>query len=653
VTTTINPSGNQDIDGLLNGYSWSTVNLTYSFPTGISEYNGYAFINGFQAFNAAQQTAVARIIDNINSVSGLNITRTTGAGASIRYAEANSIDYGDGLGTHTVATAEGNPPDPNTAAYRIGDTWFNHTNYDTPNIGSYAYSTIIHETGHALGLKHGHVSQGAHGSTFPALPANHNSFEYSVMTYSQYVGDNPNNGDNAVNHPTSLMQDDIIALQYMYGANYSYHATSDTYTWSPTTGEMFVNGAGQGRPETNTIFLTVWDGGGVDTYNFANYTTGVTVDLRPGEWSGTGATQTANLGDGHLARGSIANALMFDGVANSIIENAIGGTGSDTIRGNFWDNELTGLAGNDTLNGDDGNDTLNGGPGGDTLIGGNGYDFATYASAVTGVSADLLYSAQLNSGEATGDTYSGIEAIAGSAWSDALNGDNSANSIYGSSGNDTIYGRGGADSLFGNNDNDVLNGGAGADLLDGGNGFDFASYQSAPTGVSVDLLYPQVNSGDAVGDTYVSIEAIVGSDFADGLFGTDGNDVMYGGAGNDTMYGRGGNDSLLGTGGNDTIVGGTGNDVMYGDQGSGVDNDVFWFDANGFGRDVIQGFGANSGANHDVLVFQNSVYASFAAFMASAQQMGTDVVAYHGTDSLQLVAVQLAALTADDFAFYA
>ena len=48
--------------------------------------------------------------------------------------------------------------------------------------------------------------------------------------------------------PSTYMQLDIQALQYLYGANYNYNATSTTYRWDPATGEMFVNGIGPGRP---------------------------------------------------------------------------------------------------------------------------------------------------------------------------------------------------------------------------------------------------------------------------------------------------------------------------------------------------------------------------------------------------------------------
>ncbi|MCH8239285.1 MAG: M10 family metallopeptidase C-terminal domain-containing protein, partial [Proteobacteria bacterium] len=131
------------------------------------------------------------------------------------------------------------------------------------------------------------------------------------------------------------------------------------------------------------MFLTVWDGGGNDTYDFSNYTTNLHVDLRPGEWTLLSdpypAFQLAHLGDGGHARGNIANAWLYQDNTASIIENAIGGVGDDQITGNVADNSLYGGAGSDTLSGGLGDDTLYGGAGDDNLDGGAGTDTAVYS----------------------------------------------------------------------------------------------------------------------------------------------------------------------------------------------------------------------------------------------------------------------------------
>src|SRR5262245_27505324 len=110
---------------------------------------------------------------------------------------------------------------------------------------------------------------------------------------------------------------------------------------------MNVNGVGQGAPGANRVFLTIWDGGGNDTYDMSNYTMPVSIDLTPGRWSVTSTAQLADLGfnsaEGpgeHMARGNVFNALLFNNNTASLIENAIGGSGDDTIVANQAANTL-------------------------------------------------------------------------------------------------------------------------------------------------------------------------------------------------------------------------------------------------------------------------------------------------------------------------
>jgi hypothetical protein len=248
--------------------------------------------------------------------------------------------------------------------------------------------------------------------------------------------------------------------------------------------------------------------------------------------------------------------------------------------------------------------------------------------------------------------YSEVLVKTSTATAGEMRGTESAEQIAGYDTPDLISGFDGADSLSGLGGNDTLVGGSGADQLNGGDGFDFVSYYTATFGVSVDLLYPILNSGDAIGDTFTSIEAIVGSNFADGLFGTETADVMYGAAGDDVMYGRAGDDVLLGTSGNDTMAGGQGDDTYYGTDYVSLDNDQLLIEGTTFGKDLFQGFGSNPGANHDVIRFLNGPFADFADVFANSHQFGTDVVITKDwTNWIVLVAVNKAELSADDFLF--
>jgi Ca2+-binding RTX toxin-like protein len=254
-----------------------------------------------------------------------------------------------------------------------------------------------------------------------------------------------------------------------------------------------------------------------------------------------------------------------------------GTAGNDSINGTLAGDSINGLAGNDSiygkagrdiLNGGDGNDYLYGGKGADAHNGGAGYDFARYDDSSGSVSASLSYPVY-NTGEAAGDTYSGIEGLVGSIYGDYLVGDTAANYIFGLSGNDWIDGMGGSDNLYGDAGDDHMISRAGVQVLRGGDGFDFARYDYATAGVTAALYNPALNNGDAAGDVYDSIEGLVGGAYADYLYGNSAANALYGVGGDDWLDGLGGYDILVGGDGNDNLVSRAG--AQYFDGGAGFD----------------------------------------------------------------------------------
>ncbi|WOH68172.1 M10 family metallopeptidase C-terminal domain-containing protein [Bradyrhizobium sp. BWA-3-5] len=376
----VTQTNNAEIDGLLGGTKWSGT-ISYSFPDSPSDYpanyygNGEPTTSGFASAPAAMQQA---IIYAISLIAGYT-------NASFQFAGTNGAD---------IAIAQSPAANPTSYAYYPanvpagGDVWFGtQYNYSLAALGNYYFGTALHELGHALGLKH---SQETGGVANVAVPAAHDNSEYTVMSYRSYAGA-PLTGYTAESYGFSqtYMANDILALQTLYGANYATHSENTVYSWSPTTGQMFINGVAQLAPgngaggSANRVFETIWDGNGVDTYDLSNYTTAVTINLNPGASSITSSTQLAYLGNGHYAAGNIYNAYLFNGDVRSYIENAIGGSGNDTIIGNAIANTLNGGGGSDTLNGGDGNDRLIGGPGIDNLTGGSGADTFVFASGET------------------------------------------------------------------------------------------------------------------------------------------------------------------------------------------------------------------------------------------------------------------------------
>ncbi|TGS08261.1 hypothetical protein EN852_035005, partial [Mesorhizobium sp. M2E.F.Ca.ET.209.01.1.1] len=87
----------------------------------------------------------------------------------------------------------------------------------------------------------------------------------------------------------------------------------------------------------------------------------------------------------------------------------------------------------------------------------------------------------------------------------------------------------------GNTGNNTLAGLGGADTLIGDTGTDTASYAASAVGVNVSLMTGLAQGGDAEGDTFSSIEGLLGSAQNDTLEGDGGNNVLNGGAGIDTL----------------------------------------------------------------------------------------------------------------------
>ncbi len=244
------------------------------------------------------------------------------------------------------------------------------------------------------------------------------------------------------------------------------------------------------------------------------------------------------------------------------IENLTGSAQADNLTGDNNVNVLKGLGGNDTIIGLAGDDILAGGGGVDSLDGGLGSDTADYADAAGAVTASIAGGAT-NDGDSGTDTFISIENISGSANNDTLTGDGNTNILSGAGGDDTLNGGGGADILNGDAGNDFLYGGTGNDALDGGGGSDTADYTNAGGAVTVDLSTGTASDdGDGGTDTFISIENVTGTAFADNLTG-DGNDNV--------LTGLGGDDIFNSSGGSDTYNGGAGTDTVdYSNASAGV-----------------------------------------------------------------------------------
>ncbi len=150
----------------------------------------------------------------------------------------------------------------------------------------------------------------------------------------------------------------------------------------------------------------------------------------------------------------------------------LGGTvNMDHIKAGEGNDTINAAAGDDVIDGEGGNDLIDGSFGADKIDGGLGTDTVTFRNAASGVIVDLQ-AGEGTRGDATGDSYTAIENIIGSAFDDVLVLSNVAGRSDGLAGDDTLFGGSSNDRLLGGAGVDLLAGKRGADVMTGGAGHD-------------------------------------------------------------------------------------------------------------------------------------------------------------------------------------
>ncbi|MGO8069770.1 M10 family metallopeptidase C-terminal domain-containing protein, partial [Rhizobium leguminosarum] len=596
-TTYVFSTGDQKVDGLLSDFAWGGT-ITYAFPTSSSSYAyGDEKYHSFSSISSQQQSLALYFMEQ-------SYGSAANDGFSVEGFTNANFEAGS-AGTATVRFAQSSLPDTAWAYLPIagwpgGDVWFGTGYAGTeddlrfPRFGNYAGHTLAHELGHALGLKHAHEGG-------IVVPSAYDSLEYTIMTYHTYVGDSLSGykyeHDGA---PQSFMMLDIAALQEMYGADYTTNGGDTVYKWNPNQGITYVDGVAAITPAANRIFATIWDGGGIDTYDLSAYTTGLKIDLRAGGHSVFSQSQLADLGGGPnngYARGNIFNALLYQGNVASLIENVQAGSGNDSIVGNEADNTLWGNAGNDSLSGGAGNDTLVGGTGNDTYIVDDLVDVVTEGlNEGTDLIRTVLSSYALTiNANVENLTFTGTGAFTGT-------GSSLANTITGGAGNDTLDGGAGNDTLIGGAGNDIY-------VVDAG----------------VDFVVESANKGTDIVRTALS--SYILSNNVENLIYT--GSASFTGTGNalaNTITGGAGNDVLDGGAGADTLIGGTGDDTYFVDNaGDSVAENA------AAGTDTVRTILAayTLGANVEHLT-----YAGTAAFVGTGNSLANTITGGVGNDTL-------------------
>jgi Ca2+-binding RTX toxin-like protein len=530
-----------------SGGTGTSATVTYSFPSKNAAWlGGYGDgepSHGFQSFTSAQRAAARKAFSAWSAVADISFVEVADTPSSvgiIRLANSTVVGGSD-------AAAWGYFPH---RAPEGGDVWFDP--HHSPNLklgrGQFGYMAMVHEIGHAIGLDHPFADKPGE----LAFPKSLDNQRYSIMSYTPYSG--------ATIEAYGPMLYDILAIQHIYGANMTTRAGDTVYKFSAAT----------------EYLECIWDAGGHDTIDLSNQTRNQVIDLQAGKFSSIGIRN-----DGKTATGNVGIAFHVT------IEDAIGGSGHDTIRGNSVTNLLKGGGGNDAINGGAGNDSVEGGAGNDMLSGDGGNDVLVGGTGKDrmqgGIGNDTYY---VTLGDVvTESSGGGVDTVrSGSNFTLSSFVENLV--LVGSA----VTGRGNAlgNTITGTAAANILDGLGGADLLKGGAGND--TYVVDNAGDVVDEG-SNTDTGDTIRTTLISLGAASGVE--NYVFSGVGAWTFVGGDDADRATGGASHDLLDGAGGNDTLLGGLGNDTMAG----GIGDD--WLDG-GLGKNVLKGGAGNDDSSDAV-----------------------------------------------------
>ncbi|HHZ8033106.1 TPA: M10 family metallopeptidase C-terminal domain-containing protein [Proteus mirabilis] len=302
------------------------------------------------------------------------------------------------------------------AIIKSTDVLLNETMKSKHKLGSQIYYVFLHELGHALGLEH--IDAYLKNIKNSAIE----TYKYTVMGMGFA---DIKDADFGGLYPMTFMLVDILLLQYLYGPNMTTRLENNTYGFNSNTGRA----AYSLKSIEDKLVSCIWDAGGIDTLDFSLYTVNQVINLNEGCFSDIGGL-----------RSNISIAYK------TIIENAIGGKGDDTLIGNPFDNNLIGGDGNDLFYGGDGNDLFYGGSGNDVIYGEMGND-VLYGDDGDDMLIDYYGANMLDGGK-------GNDRICVASMDRGLPG---RNIIQGGEGDDEIYLGTGTHRITGGQGNDTFN----------------------------------------------------------------------------------------------------------------------------------------------------------------------------------------------------
>lgn len=315
-------SGDYRIDALLSGYQWGMTTITYSFYEQDVFAGSYYGTETVSEVSEQVKTNVRAIMAWYGTMLNLNFVEVSETSSNIGYirimrSTAPSYAYAYyPYGTSLFSTA--GDVHLNPSYDRLGDT----NGFQNP-AGEHGYTTLIHEIGHALGLKHPHDGS-------PNLPSPEDNHSNTVMSHN-FPGESPG----------TPMGYDLLALQYIYGMR-AYRTSNDTYQFTRSSIDQYSLGGQLFIDPTLLTKQVIWDSGGynvIDLSGFAASSSGYRLDLNPLGWLTTNANYlTTYLNAGAVVGpgvviGKVINSGASDTIYASPAANAFGGYGPSRVAG--------------------------------------------------------------------------------------------------------------------------------------------------------------------------------------------------------------------------------------------------------------------------------------------------------------------------------
>ncbi len=394
-----------------NSFNVSGSGVGANGRTLVYNYSGFSNVEGagtdFDGLTGDRRALVDTALDYLGTILNINFVESASQSDDVdlyfmdndlgAYANMNFHGSGNGATDHRYT---------DYAWINIEPGWSGGSS----DIGGYTYQTILHEVLHTLGLGHSGPYNYDGSPTYETLYVTdsdqalanrsniylNDSWQQTIMSY--FDQDENTSVDADFGYTLTPMAADLRALQSYYSNSAFFSNT--TYGFNTNIKSEDSEVLARLSEFADTMAFCIFDSGGNDTLDFSGFSADQTIDLTVAD----GASTTGTISDIGGMRGNMTLSV------GTVIENAVGGAGNDTITGNDSNNTLTGNDGNDRFLGKGGADRIEGGNGTDTVV----YD---------GVRADYVQDLQVDGSILLTKSDGSLDLLLGIERLDLIDGD--------------------------------------------------------------------------------------------------------------------------------------------------------------------------------------------------------------------------------------